>query len=359
MQTSQEFTGLGMPVFTAFGWAGEETALKYALSQLELFAATLHANLNESQRENLPYHGLNSEAQTAYLSGAENPDEDVHLTFVARPTSLEMQLALTDKEALKRALGRIDKDPQALRRLLAALGPGWSLRVQQMRIDDDSGERGHYQDLYKDELANLNDETAREVFEKAVYLNKDDSWVTPLYLSLRLPAEQAAAMQGAIVGVIGEQLGLLDPVVTVLRGRSTRKTLAASTRAKGGAKATREAPELPQGPVEPPSDEGFSYVTDLKPLHIDRGFVNMTPTHWPFFAINARTESRPVVVISDGKKDEESAVWRLQPDDMARLMLGPQAHRWLEDHFVAGDHIQLMVTKLDSGDIQVVLAAYT
>ena len=45
MQPTEEFTGLGMPVFTAFGWAGEETAQKYAYSQLEQFIALLHANL--------------------------------------------------------------------------------------------------------------------------------------------------------------------------------------------------------------------------------------------------------------------------------------------------------------------------
>ncbi len=358
MQTSQEFTGLGMPVFTAFGWAGEEAALNYALSQLELFAATLHDSLSEGQRENLPHYGLNKELQNSYLSGAENPEEDVQLTFNARPTSLEMQLALTDKEALKRALSRIEKDPPALRRLLAALGPGWTLRVQQVRVDPESGEESHYQDLFKDELANLNDEQAQEVFEKASYLNKDDSWVTPIYLSFRIPAEQAAAMQGKIIPVVDQHLALLDPVVTVLRGRTTRKTLAVSSRAKATRKSGK-APELPQGPVEPPADDGFTYVTELRPLHIDRGFVNMTPTHWPFFAINARTESRPVVVISDGKRDEDSSVWRLQPGDMARLMLGQQTHRWLEDHFVAGDHIQLLVTRLDSGDIHIVLAPYT
>jgi hypothetical protein len=357
MQTSGDFTGLGMPVFTAFGWAGEEAALNYALAQLELFVATLHASLTENQRENLPFFGLNKETQNVYLAGAEDPEQDVYVTFNARPASLEMQLALTDKEALKRALGRIEKDPLALRRLLAALGPGWSLRMQQMRVDDESGDQGHYQDLYKDDVANLNDERAQELIEKAVYLNKDDSWVTPFYLSMRIPAEQAAAMKGAIIPIVADHMATLDPVITVLRGRTTRKTLAASSRAKTAVKKKPSA--LPEGPVEPPSDDGFSYATELRPLHIDRGFINMTPTHWPFFAINARTESRPVVVISDGKKDEESSVWRLQPGDMARLMLGPQAHRWLEDHFVAGDNIQLLATKLENGDIQVVLEAYT
>ena len=67
MQTSQEFTGLGMPVFMAFGWAGEEAALKYALSQLELFATEVQRGLPQSMQEELPFVGLSEELQSSYL----------------------------------------------------------------------------------------------------------------------------------------------------------------------------------------------------------------------------------------------------------------------------------------------------
>ena len=35
MSATNQFNGLTMPVFTAFGWAGEETAIQFALSQLD------------------------------------------------------------------------------------------------------------------------------------------------------------------------------------------------------------------------------------------------------------------------------------------------------------------------------------
>ena len=54
MQPTTDFTGLSMPVFTAFGWAGEETAIKFALSQLEAFVSELHANLSREVKEKFP-----------------------------------------------------------------------------------------------------------------------------------------------------------------------------------------------------------------------------------------------------------------------------------------------------------------
>ena len=71
--------------------------------------------------------------------------------------------------------------------------------------------------------------------------------------------------------------------------------------------------------------------------------------------LNARTELRSVTVITDSIRDENSSVWRLQPDNVARLVLSPRGHRWMEDNFVAGDKIQLTATKDGSGEIQLVL----
>ena len=47
-----------MPVFSAFGWAGEENALKYALSQLQLFIESLYLRLPADARDDLPAFGL-------------------------------------------------------------------------------------------------------------------------------------------------------------------------------------------------------------------------------------------------------------------------------------------------------------
>ena len=65
MQASKEFNGLTMPVFSAFGWAGEENALKYALSQLQQFIDALYARLPNDVREEFPTYGLSAERPTS------------------------------------------------------------------------------------------------------------------------------------------------------------------------------------------------------------------------------------------------------------------------------------------------------
>jgi hypothetical protein len=358
MQPTEDFTGLGMPVFTAFGWAGEETAQNYAYSQLEQFIVLIHANMSRDLQEELPYPGLSIADQSVYLSATENVEEDVHIAFNARPLSLEVQLALTDKTALQRALKQIAKDPQVFLNLLQQLDPGWEFRIQQVQVDEETGERANYQDIYKGPIAELNEENIEELIEKADYLNSDEKWVTPIYLSLRIPSDQAAAMQGSIIPVMTERINLLAPIIPILRGRSTKKGVAAkaAVKSKETPKPKQSVPtQVMEQPQKPLSKDEFTYISELKPLHINRGFINMTPEYWPFFAINARTESRPVTVVGGDMRDGDCAVWRLQPNDLARLVLGPKAHRWLEDHFVAGDYIKLVSTRINDSDIQIVL----
>jgi len=356
MQTSQQFTGLGMPVFTAFGWAGEDTALKYALSQLELFVSVLHSSLPKAMQDDLPFCGFSEESNNAYMASDEDIENGVHILFNARPTSLEVQVALTNKAALTKGLKKLAKDPISFQRLLARLEPDWMLRVQQIHINEETGDQGHYQDVFKDSLSTLDEAKAVEVFEKAAYLNADDKWVTPIYLSQRIPAEQAATMKEKIIPVFAERLSLLAPVITMLRGRSARRAVKALTspKAKKKSAAKKGVSKAPPKAKEMAADE-FTYVTELKPLHLRRGFINMTPQHWPFFAINARTELRPVTVITDSVRAEDCSVWRLQPDNLARLVLSPRVQRWLEDNFVPGDSVHITATKVSGGEIQIVL----
>jgi hypothetical protein len=358
MQPTEEFTGLGMPVFTAFGWAGEETAQNYAYSQLEQFIALLHASLSADLQTEMPYYGLSTEDQSVYLAAEENVEEDVHIAFNARPLSLEMQLALTDKTALNRALKQIMKNQPIFLNLLKQLDPDWEFRVQQVQVNEDTGDQAHYHDLYKGPIAGLNEENLEEIFEKATYLNGDDKWITPIYASLRISADQAAAMQKSIIPIMAERINTLGPVIAVLRGRSAKKAAAAKTIAESE-EAPTEEPIVPvqvlEQPLRPLSKDEFTYVSELKPLHVQRGFINMTPEYWPFFAINARTESRPVTVVANDIRDEASAVWRLQPNDLARLVLGPQAHGWLKDNFVPGDYVQIAATRISDSEIHVVL----
>jgi hypothetical protein len=97
-------------------------------------------------------------------------------------------------------------------------------------------------------------------------------------------------------------------------------------------------------------------VVELQPLHLRRGFVNLTPEHWPFFAQTARTETRNVTVYYDGIYDKKSAVWRLQPSEQARIVLSPAVHEWLEDNFMAHDRIKVTALRLDNDEMQVSLA---
>ncbi len=356
MQTSQQFTGLGMPVFMAFGWAGEDTALKYALSQLEIFAAVLRQTLPQAMQDELPFTGLSEESQSAYMAATEEVEDDVHILFNARPASLEIQVSLTNKVALTKCLKQINKKPASFQQLLARLEPEWTLRVQQMQVDEETGDKGHYQDIFKDSQLALDEAKAVEVFEKAAYLNSEDQWVTPIYLSQRIPAEQASIMGREIVPVFSERLGLLAPVITIMRGRSARKAVrAAAAKKSGKSPAAKKKVKKAPAKFKAPTSEEFAYVSELKPLHLRRGFINMTTQHWPFFAINARTESRKVILISESLRDEDSAVWRLQPDNMARLVLSPRAQRWLEDNFVPGDNVQITATKNSPDEIQIVL----
>ncbi len=337
-----------MPVFTAFSWAGEETAINYALDQMEMFIHELHGSLSSKTRQELPFSGLNRAEQCVYLAASEDVDSDIHILFYARPMSLEMQLVLTDKTVLNKGLKMAVTQPTMAHRVITELGTEWSLRVQQMQIDEETQEVSHYADLFKDGLVKLDQETAAELFEKTAYLNSEPKWVTPIYLSRRFPSEQIAAMSRAVVSVMGDQVDALLPVMNLLTGKTGKKRKKAVK--KKTVKKTAAIPEY-----QPLGEDGFVYIAELKPLHLRRGFINMTTEHWPYFAINSRTETRPVTVYYDGIYDKGCSVWRLQPHNMARLVLSSPVHLWLEENFEESSAIQLNVTRMEDDDIQIAL----
>lgn len=351
----QQFLGLTMPVFTAFGWAGEEAALNYALSQLEAFIHELHANLSRQMQSYLPYAGLNREIQTVFLATNENIEDDAFIAFFVRPMSLEIQLAITNQAALARSLKSAEETPQRFLELLRDLGPGWSLYIKQMEVDPESDKRTSYQDLFKDEVSVLDDETAAAILSRASFLNGEPQWVTPLYLSKRISSEQVAAMGRSVVPVMSEQIDTLAPLVEFLMGKTRAKKNKAKAAARSRA-ATMVA-EAAEQALEP--DRQFVYETELKPLHIRRGFINLTAAHWDFFAENARATTREVTVSYEDKVDRDSAVWRLASNDMARLVLGDAARSWLEETFAPEERIQLVATKRDDDKIEIVLGPVT
>lgn len=353
MNPVEGFFGLTMPVFTAFGWAGEENALKFALSQMELFVSELHVGLSREAQEMLPAFGVNQATNSAYLAASDESESDAHVLFNPRPVSLEIQLVLTDKDVLRKGLKLAEHNPARCHRLITELGPEWTLRVQQMQFDEDSGEAVHYQDLFKDEVGGLTEEKTAEVMKKAAYLNGEAQWVTPIFLSRRLDSERVAAMGSKIVPVMTEQVSRLIPLITFLTGRSAKKT--SRKRTKPAAKAAVVETAVEELEIEP--EEGFNYTATLQPLHIRRGFINLTAEHWPFFAVNSRSTTRKVTVYYDGIYDKENSVWRLVSNDQARLVLSPAVHHWLEDYFAPGDSIRMMVRKIGDKEIQISLKA--
>ena len=363
MEPATHFNGLTMPVFTAFGWAGQETAVKFALSQLEQFIKSLHSGLSRAARAELAFSCLSEANQTVYLSVDGNVESDAHSIYHARPVSLELQMVISDTAVLAKGLKRAEKDPAKLFNMLNQLEEGWSLRVQQMQVDEDSGEAAFYQDLYKDDLSKLDEAACGELFSKAAYLNGEDRWITPIYFSQRLPSERAAAMGLQIIEVMSEKIDQLLPVLTFLSGRTARKsgrkvtqTIISGIQSTANTKEGKKAAAAPPPPKPEDNSEQIHYVADLKPLHLRRGFINLTPKHWPFFAINARTETRPVVVAYGALKDSKSTVWRLQPTDQARLVLGPNAHDWLGENFMAGEQVEVIAKKVDDSKIEISLS---
>lgn len=363
MQSSKDFSGLTMPVFAAFGWAGEETAMKYALSQLETFIQLLYARLPNQAREQFPHYGLSGESQNAFLSGSDNIEQDAFILFNTRPMSFEIQLGLVNKTTLSKGLAAINKDLVVAHHTLTQLDPNWVLRVQQMQIDAETGERAHHLDLFKDSVQNFSEDMAREVFERAAYLNEEDKWITPIYVSLRLPSERVAAMGPAVVGICVDQVQSLLPIAALITGHKAKKARPSKTTAKSkGSKVSGESVPDAATPRDPdligPSPqlaESFTYVAELKPLHIRRGFINLTPGHWPFFATSARAETRAVTIVFGGRQDRNCSVWRLTPDDQARIVLGQQVHEWLEENFGASDSIRVTARKLDDNEIRITL----
>ena len=356
MAQANHFSGLTMPVFSAFGWAGEETAMNFALDQLQLFIDSLFYSLPREIQALFPVHGIDKGAQIAYLAINEEPEKDLYIAFFVRPMNLEISLILTDKAALTKAYRKIKLQSPDFFRLLEEVGPEWSLRIQQMQFDEKTGETTHYKDLYKNPAKLLEANGATEITERGEYLNSEDQWVVPIYLSQRTVSEKVAAMGHAVVENVTQYITALMPVATFLTGQVRKKKAKKKQSAKTKAKPAVKVEETTiRQPLDSAKLEKFTFVSELKPLHIRRGFINLTPNHWPFFSLTARTETRPVVVTYGEQTDDGCAVWRLVPNDQARLVLSTPVHMWLEETFDAEDHIQISAVKQEEKQIQISL----
>lgn len=356
MPSSNQFTGLQMPVFTAFGWSGEEKAIDFALSQLEIFIDALYFYLHRDVQAQFPYHGLDKTSKSVYLSTHESPDEGLYIAFNARPMSLELSVGMTDKALLAKAYKSLEAAPAMFYQLVTDLGEDWQLHLQQMEYDEEKGTVANYQDIFKDSVMKLDPDSTATHISRAAFLNSESQWVVPFYLSERINSEKASAMGPAILKVMSERINNLMPIIKMMTGKPRRS----KTKAKAAsASKPRSATPIEETTIRQPSEaadlERFTYVSELKPLHIRKGFVNLTSNHWPFFAINARTEIREVSVKFEEKINKKSSVWRLVPNDQARIVLAPQVQEWLEENFGSNDRIQVTAIKLNDKDIQITL----
>lgn len=176
-ESTSPFLGLTMPVFTAFGWAGEETAVQFALEQMKEFVAAMHSNLPRDIQMALPHHGLDKESQGVYLAHALETESDVHVTYHARPMALRMGIHVSERNALNRAFTTVQKHPDAWLKALQGLGDAWEIRFQQMEFNPDTSEATHYKDLYRGPVSELTAEQSAELVDRMVYLNGEEKWL--------------------------------------------------------------------------------------------------------------------------------------------------------------------------------------
>lgn len=340
-----------MPMFTAFGWAGEETALTFALSQLELFIEAIYFNLPRDTQAQFPYYGLDRASKSVYLATEEDPTTGPYIGFFARPAIWETSLIINDKAALKKAFAAASARPATFYDSLVELGADWKLRLQQMEYDPGEGTATHYKDILYDDTASVGDEQLSENIERAAFLNGEDQWIVPFTLSRRQDSEKVSAMRLSVIPSTVEDVNALVPLVKLLTGKARK----AKKKARPAPPPPKpEAAQIDKLVVEEGAAQ-FTYISELLGLHIRRGFINLTTRHWPFFAKTARTEIRPVTLLYGDKKDEKCTVWRLVPNDQARIVLSPAAHGWLEEHFEPGDPIQVRAVKTNDDHITITL----
>lgn len=365
MSATESFAGLSMPVFTAFGWAGEETATNYALSQLELFIESLYRRLPREAQYYLSFYGVNKEAKTVYLASHSTPDEGAYVTFNARPTAFEVRLSVTNEAVLARGLKASERHYEDWYRHVNKLEGSWKLHLQQKLVDDESAAVSTYQDLYHDAVTELDEAQCETLLSRAAFLNSEVKWVVPFHLVYTMPAEQASHLGIDLTAAMQDVVNQLIPFIDFFThqsgiGKRKKSSPRKTNKPRPSKKASEKAAVVTEKKetAKKVDSHQFEYTSCLKPLHIRKGFINLTTDHWPFFALNARSGSRPVVVLFNGKTDKHSMVWRLtQANDMARIVLGDTSKLWLETTFQAEDEIRVTATKGADNQIEIALAA--
>ncbi len=356
MAQTPPFTGLTMPVFAAFGWAGgEEQAIKFALEQLEIFAAQLHLEIPRELQTILPVHGLDVKNQGSYLAAAEDIESDAHIFFNAKPMNLALTIIQLDKKKLSKTYKNGLIDVNNTLRLIHLLGPDWQMRLQQLEIMDNAGnEVAHYQDLYTGDAADLTPELIKEHFERAAYLNGEAQWKTALSFTHRIGSEQVSFMRQEVVKVIAQLLEGATPLIRLLTDNLKRpipKKKAASAEPRDQAAKETSARDL----IKAARLEELVYVSELKPISLKKGFIVLKAEHWPFFAKRARASTRDVLLLFGRNQKETGQVWRLVSNDQTRVVLERDAQHWLMETFGANERIEVTAIKDELGEITLTL----
>ena len=267
---------------------------------------------------------------------------------------LRTGIYLNERNALNRAFTTIQKHPDAWLKALQGVGEAWEIRFQQMEYNPDTGEATHYKDVHRGPVAEMTAELSAELVDRMAYLNGEEKWLAPLSLTRSYGSEFIAAMNTGVASELATEISEnLMPMLRLMLGttgaKGARKTSTKTTKARKKSKTT-SARAVSENQVEE-----FTYVSVIKPLHLRKGFVNLTPAHWAFFAINSRTVTHPVTLSYDGNVDKDSAMWRLVPSDMVRLVLSDKASAWFSDNFSVGNEAQLTVRKTAPREIEVKL----
>lgn len=357
MEEQKQFEGLTMPVFTAFGWAGEDAALQYAIDQLTQFGSLLHQMLPRDAQLLLPANGLDQESQSAYLATDEVITDGVHVTFRATPMNFNISAAVMNKDALAVSWKAMEADIAKLQTAVSALDPEWTIRVEEAQYDAGTKQKTHYTDAFNESVTAFNKEAAESAVSRGVYRNGDKEWIAPIYLNMSLPSERASAMGLGIIDEMAKIINRLMPILNIWAGPQKAKQAQKSAVAeekKAAKTADGAAPTKTRKKSVKLNDE-FAYESTLKKLHIRRGFVNLTSEHWPFFGKTARAETRDVILHYNDIEDTKSAVWRLVPDDQARIMLSGAVQLWVENNFAPNSKMKIVGKKYSNAEIHLYL----
>jgi len=348
MSTSEslEFNGLTMPVFNAFGWIQKDDVIEFALDQLQQFATDLYKNLPRDLQLLFPYYGLDKETQGVYLARTNNISDDIYITFYAKPKSLRMAINMNAQSTIGKSMSSVQENLNVWVKTMLSIMGDWEVTAQQLEVNEKNNEMLLYKELYKDAPKNLSMAASTELIERMIYLQEDPKYTMGFVITKNWPSQFIAGMGEKVGKQIALELTEVAPVIMQLAGgvkfaakkKETKKRTVAKRQKATSATAVKEN-----------QIEQFTYHATLKPLHIRKGFINMTPAHWPFFSKTARTEVRDITVRYETTVDKKSSVWRMVPNDMARIVLSDQTQRWLSNTFSADEQIQINAIK--NGDI--------